>query len=320
MKIINPLYDYAFKYLMQNNKIAKKVLSTLIECEILELSIEQQEIVSVDEFRGLKLYRLDFSALIINEEGEQQQVLIELQKSKLPTNLLRFRTYLGENYSKRSTIKTESNQEEVKMYPIISIYILGYNVVDIPYLSVSIDNKITDTVSREEVNIKSNFIELLTHKTRIIQIRRLSEHRRNRLEEFLSLFNQSYVTSEKYILDIQDVPESFSDVANYLGQPLQDDSFRKQLRGEEEIDAIFRNQEAKLAMIEEELKATKQREEEAKQKEEEAKQREEEAKQRERRIKEQFARHLLQQGSSVDMISALTGLSPEEISILKNTQ
>jgi hypothetical protein len=313
MKIINPLYDYAFKYLMQNNKIAKKVLSTLIECEILELVIEQQEIVSVDEFRGLKLYRLDFSALIINEEGEQQQVLIELQKSKLPTNLLRFRTYLGENYGKHSIIKTESNQEEVKMYPIISIYILGYNVVDIPYLSVSIDNKITDTVTKEEVNIKSNFIELLTHKTRIIQIRRLSEHRRNRLEEFLSLFNQSYATSEKYILDIQDVPESFSDVASYLGQPLQDDNFRKKLRGEEEIDAIFRNQEAKLAIIEEELKATRQREEEARQ-------REEEAKQRERTLKEQFARHLLDQGSSIDTIAKLTGLSSEEILILKDNQ
>ncbi|MEM9848848.1 MAG: hypothetical protein AAF847_13255, partial [Bacteroidota bacterium] len=81
MKIINPLYDYAFKYLMQNNRIAKKVLSTLLECEVLELSIEQQEIVLVDETKGLRLYRLDFSALILDELGNKKKVLIELQKS-----------------------------------------------------------------------------------------------------------------------------------------------------------------------------------------------------------------------------------------------
>ncbi|NJL73844.1 MAG: hypothetical protein HC892_01210, partial [Saprospiraceae bacterium] len=101
MQIVNPLYDHAFKYLMQNNRMAKKVLSTLLECEVLDLVIEQQEIVAVDEGRGLKLYRLDFSALLVNEQGEKQKVLIELQKSKLPTNVLRFRSYLGENYAKR---------------------------------------------------------------------------------------------------------------------------------------------------------------------------------------------------------------------------
>ena len=57
MKIANPIYDTAFKYLMQNNRIAKKVLSTLLECEVMELTIEQQEVVVVDESRGLKLYR-----------------------------------------------------------------------------------------------------------------------------------------------------------------------------------------------------------------------------------------------------------------------
>lgn len=114
MKIINPLYDLSFKYLMQNDRIAKKVLSVLLECEVLELSLDQQEIVTIDEKRNLKLYRLDFNATIVNEQGETQKVLIELQKSKLPTNLLRFRTYLGENYIKKETIKDASGKEEYK--------------------------------------------------------------------------------------------------------------------------------------------------------------------------------------------------------------
>ncbi|NJN78658.1 MAG: hypothetical protein HC803_10330 [Saprospiraceae bacterium] len=201
-----------------------------MECEVLELTVEQQELIAIDEKRNLKLYRLDFSAVIINEQGKKQKVLIELQKSKLPTNLLRFRTYLGENYTKKETIKDISGKEDVKIYPIISIYILGYNVVDIPYLAVNIDNKITNTVTKEEVNVNSDFIELLTHKTRIIQVRRLSEERRTRLEQFLILFNQSYVTSEKYILDLKEVPEEFNDIANYLGTVVQDENFRNQLK------------------------------------------------------------------------------------------
>ena len=311
MKIINPLYDYAFKYLMQNNRIAKKVISTLLECEVVELVVEQQEVISVDEYRGLKLYRLDFSAIIINAQGAQQKVLIELQKSKLPTNLLRFRTYLGESYIKKEIVTDSLGKEESKIYPIISIYILGYNVVDIPYLAVNIDNKVTNAVTKKEVNVTSEFIELLTHKTRIIQIRRLKTERQSRLERFLLLFNQSWVTSDKYILELEEVPEEFSDIVNYLRGPVRDEAFRKQLKGEEEIDDIFKNQEVQLARQKEALIAAKQKEKEAKQKEKEAKQKQE-------AMQIQFAKHLLQKNTSITEIIKITGLEESVILTLKD--
>ncbi len=299
MKIVNPQYHYAFKYLMQNERIAKKVLSVLLECEVLALSIDQQKVISVDEYRGLKLFRLDFSAVIVNEQGEKQKVLIELQKSKLPTNLLRFRSYLGSSYAKKEVEVNEDWKEATKAYPIISIYILGYNVMDIPYLAVNIDNRITNTVTKEEVEVSSDFINLLTHKTRIIQIRRLSEKRRTRLEHFLLLFNQSWMTKEKYILDLQDVPKEFTDIANYLGGPVRDEAFRRQLEGEEEIDEIFKEQEIKLAKHAEEL--------------EEAKQREEEAKQKQKLTQLNFAKHLLQIATPVTEVIQITGLTEQEI-------
>ncbi|NJK82456.1 MAG: cell envelope integrity protein TolA [Saprospiraceae bacterium] len=331
MKIINPLYDHAFKYLMQNNRMAKKVLSTLLECEVLELVVEQQEIVAVDESRGLRLYRLDFNALIMDEQGNKQKVLIELQKSKLPTNLLRFRSYLGENYAKREIIKNELGLEEVKIYPIISIYLLGYNVIDIPYLAINIDNKITNTVTKEEVKVKSDFVDLLTHKTRIIQIRRLSLERRSRLEQFLMLFNQTYITGDHYVLDLKEVPEEFEDIANYLKIPLQDETFRRQLKAEQEMDEIFSHQEAELAMKEEALREAQEREAAAKQVAEaerknaqEARQREEEAKQvaaaaqqQQEQLQIQVAKYLLGTGMPIAQIAQMTGLSEEAVLNLK---
>ncbi len=46
MKIVNPLYDKAFMFLMQNNRLAKKVLSVILDQEISELSLSQQETVA----------------------------------------------------------------------------------------------------------------------------------------------------------------------------------------------------------------------------------------------------------------------------------
>ncbi len=37
MRILNPLYDWAFKYLMDNNEIAKKFLSILLKKNVIHL-------------------------------------------------------------------------------------------------------------------------------------------------------------------------------------------------------------------------------------------------------------------------------------------
>ena len=99
MRIANPLYDHAFKYLMSNEKLAKKVLSTILEEEVIELELNQQEIVVPAQAAKFTLFRLDFKAVIEDENGKREKVMIELQKSKLPTNLLRFRNYIGYSYT-----------------------------------------------------------------------------------------------------------------------------------------------------------------------------------------------------------------------------
>jgi hypothetical protein len=95
MKIINPLYDKAFKYLMENNRLARKVLSVILEEEIDELVVGQQETMIAHDTLQLTLFRLDFKATIRQADGSQKTVLIELQKSKFPSDISRFRRYLG---------------------------------------------------------------------------------------------------------------------------------------------------------------------------------------------------------------------------------
>jgi hypothetical protein len=339
MKIANPLYDHAFKYLMANDRLARKVLSVILEKEVLELELTQQEMVVEDQERRFTLYRLDFKAVIRDQDGHRKAVLIELQKSKLPTNILRFRSYLGLSYTQRTKEVPQGAGESA--LPIISVYILGYKVKDIPVMAARVNRRIMDLSRGVELDIQSDFIDLLTHESYILQVGRLPKVRRSRIERFMTLFNQTWVAEEKFILDLEEVPDEFRDIAEYLQRPLQEEELLAKLRGEEELEMLFAQQEAEKEQLLSQLEAAKTREEEARAREEEARAREEEARAREeearareeearakveeeRRQKEaarqqarenaiKLARLLLKTGSTAEEVARETGLAEEEI-------
>ncbi|MFW5758801.1 MAG: hypothetical protein ACOCYO_08980 [Bacteroidota bacterium] len=270
MKIINPLYDLAFKYLMQEERFAKKVLGVILDADVRTVELRQQESVFEDESRMLRVFRLDFKATICDSNGKESTVLIELQKSKFSTDIERFRNYLGMNYMSRPDKKGESEnvageplsryQTESKgIYPIITIYILGYSLPDLPYLAVSVNRDVVNAVTKEKIETRSFFVEYLTHQAHIIQVNRLPEERRTKLEKFLTFFNQAWISDSDYILDLKDVPDEFSDIAQHLNAPLNDDQFRRNLELERQIEYEFYQKDQKLQMLKESLE--KQREE-----------------------------------------------------------
>ena len=331
MKIINPIYDKAFNYLMENNKLAKKVLSVILDVEVTEVTLSQQETVLPDERRGLTLFRLDFKAIIKEADGSKKTVLIELQKSKYPTDIQRFRNYLGTNYmtpkndfkkqKQQSVVKEEKPSEYQSIYPIIAIYILGYNLDDLPYMAVAVNRDVINSANKQKITVSSFFIEHLTHQSHIIQIRRLPEKRQTLLEKFLVLFNQAWCTDHKFILDLQNIPEEFKDIAKYLQGPVMDDKFRRQLEAEEEIDTIFDGQEAKYLKqiaqaLNEKEEANKQKVAAEERELEERKQKEEANKQKEI-LAIKLASQMKKTGIPLNEIAFETGLTKEEIEKLK---
>ncbi|MCS7077618.1 MAG: hypothetical protein NZ455_12955, partial [Bacteroidia bacterium] len=83
IKIANPAYDVVFKYLMEDNKIAKLLLSDLLQEEIIDLEVRPQEYIM--DVISMTVYRLDFNAKIKNADGTEKVVLVEVQKAKFPT-------------------------------------------------------------------------------------------------------------------------------------------------------------------------------------------------------------------------------------------
>jgi hypothetical protein len=231
--------------------------------------LSQQETIFPDEKRHLTLFRLDFKAVIIEPDGTRKTVLIELQKSKYETDLQRFRHYLGSSYMEKAKQNgvAEEQPKYNGMYPIITIYILGYNLKELPYMAVTVNQEVIDASSKKKIEVKSFFIEHLTHKSHIIQVLRLPEKRRTRLENFMVLFNQAWVTETKSILELQELPKGFEDLATYLHDPVADSQFRRDLDAEEELDTIFDQQEAKylyqIAIAQHEKEEAERREKQA---------------------------------------------------------
>lgn len=201
MLILNPIYDVAFKYLLEDLEIAKGLLSKIIGEEITDLSVRPQETTTTSERFLITILRLDFKAVIRTQSGGQKKILIELQKGKFPNDIMRFRKYLGENYRKPDILEESAPPYETAL-PITTIYFLGFPLPTVPTPVLKVNREYIDLITDQKIEAKDPFIEQLTHDSFIIQISRLGKKDRTELEHILTVFNQIHITEDPKILQI----------------------------------------------------------------------------------------------------------------------
>lgn len=187
--IANPIYDAIFKYLMEDQRIAKTVLSALLKKEVVKVEIRPHEYANSTKDR-ISMFRLDFAATIRDENGKESAILIELQKTWVETETLRFRQYLGTYYNLKDNVREENGQPYD--LPLVAIYILGHRVGDInePILYVS-HGTFDYNGNAVSEGIPNTFVESITHDSIIVQIPLLGGQINNRLLKVLSVFDQS---------------------------------------------------------------------------------------------------------------------------------
>ena len=238
MEIANPIYDVVFKYMMEDNTVAKLVVSSIIGEEVLELDPKPQERtreklkIGIDD-SSLTVYRLDFSAKIKIPNG-QKLIHIEMQKASLPTDIPRFRRYLGEQYIDPSNnISTPDGAVGLQIY---CIYFLGKDLgIDAPVLEIN--SQVKDVATSEIIVTRSDFIDSLHHKSWVVQINCLKARRRNELEELLAVFDQGNITKDWHILNVseEDFPEKFRPIIRRLKSAASDSKVKKQMKAEDEF-------------------------------------------------------------------------------------
>ena len=246
VQIANPIYDVVFKYMMEDNLVARLLVSSIIGEQVVELEPRPQERTTEKTKKKRKketnsgnessytVYRLDFSAKIKTPDG-YKLIIIELQKASVPDDLMRFRLYMGKQYSdvSNSIIGVDCKREPIQIY---AIYFLGKDLEmrDTPVLSVSPD--VRDVATQEKVEGNNKFIEGLNHRGWIVQISCLKQRRRNELEMLLSVFDQENRTSDIHILNVceDDFPEKYRPVIRRLKMAASSAEVKKQMEDEDE--------------------------------------------------------------------------------------
>ena len=204
ISIANPIYDAVFKYLMEDDRVAKTVLSALLKREVVEVEMRKHEYTNGTRDK-ISMFRIDFGAKVRQDDGTLKLILIELQKTWLETETLRFRQYLGTQYANPDNILKDSNPNGYGI-PMITVYLLGHCVGDIeePVLYVNHKSYNYDGVEVTK-GMPDPFVESLVHDSIIVQIPYLHGHVNNRLVEVLSVFDQTNKDgSNRQVLRIDD--------------------------------------------------------------------------------------------------------------------
>ena len=255
MIIANPIYDVVFKRMMENEKVAKFFIGTLLEQTIDNVEVKPQEFTYTDELSALAVFRLDFIATIGTSDGQQRKILIEIQKAKNMIDLMRFRNYLGEQYKKEDTV---NNQKVV--LPITTIYILGFKLNEIETPCLKIERSYIDHVNKTIIDTKCDFIEKLTHDSFVVQVERITNRYQTRLDKLLSIFEQTNFVDDKKIIkeftheiDFEDMRVA-TDILHYSGTNPDE---KKKIETEQEawrtVDAMTEGLREKVAQQDAEL-------------------------------------------------------------------
>lgn len=245
MIIANPIYDTVFKRMMENERVAKFFIETLLEQAIETIEVKPQEFTYTDELAGLAVFRLDFIATIKTETSEYKKVLIEIQKAKNQIDLMRFRRYLGEQYKKEDKVNYEN-----QALPITTIYILGFTLPEIETACIRVERNYKDLINKTVIEKKSDFVEKLTHDSYIVQVDRITDRYQTSLDKLLSVFEQSNFVDDRKITKQFSHPtdnEELKILTDILHHSGSDPIERKRIEDEQEawrtINAMFEDKE-----------------------------------------------------------------------------
>ena len=195
MLIANPIYDVVFKRLMENERVAKFFVGTLLNETVVRIQMRPQEFTHINKLSTLTVFRLDFAAVIQQADGTHRKVLIEIQKARNEVDLMRFRNYLGEQYKKEDTVAGEATP-----LPITTIYILGFKLPNIKTACIKVERQYRDLINARTLRTKNDFVERLTHDSFVVQVERITDRYQSRLDKLLSVFEQDHFVDNNRIL------------------------------------------------------------------------------------------------------------------------
>ena len=317
--VANPLYDTVFKYLMEDDRIAKIMLSALLQKQVIDVKMRRHEYPNIMR-ETISMFRVDFAATIKECDGREHLILIELQKTWLETETLRFRQYLALQYNNKENMRKDTDGKYA--LPTVAVYLLGHRVGDIEEAIVYARHKVYDYDGNEiELAQPDPFVESLQHDSIIVQIPLLHGKVNNRLEKVLSVFDQSQAHYEdQRVLKVDESHYDGDDDMAYILRRLQsaasDPGIRSSMIAEDEFFKAIEDRDTEIMLKD---KLIKQKDEDLKQKDEDLKQKDEDLKQKVEDLKQKDAAinaaimALFQGGMPTAVIAKTLNIPEEEV-------
>lgn len=250
--VANPIYDAVFKYLMEDERVAKTLLSALLQREVAEVEVRKHEYTNGSRDK-ISMFRIDFGAKVRQDDGALKLILIELQKTWLETETLRFRQYLGTQYANPDNILKDNNPMGYGI-PMITVYLLGHRVGDIEEPVLYVQHKAFDYYGKEITKgVPDPFVDSLVHDSIIVQIPLLRGQTNNRLEEVLSVFDQTHKDRRnRQVLNIDEDmyngDEDMNRIIHRLLSAASDAKLRQDMNVEDEYFTAIENRDTAIML------------------------------------------------------------------------
>ena len=329
--IANPIYDSVFKYLIEDERIAKILLSALLKKEVLKVEPRPHEYSNITR-NNISMFRIDFGATVREADGSERLVLIELQKTWLETETLRFRQYLSTQYNSTANIVEDSRDKHA--LPMVAVYLLGHKVEDINVPVIYVNHNIYDYNGNiVETKRPNPFVGSLTHECIIVQIPLLHGRVNNRLDKILSIFDQTNICpADRHVIEVNE--NSYADdhdmeyIVRRLQSAIANPHTRKEMNIEDEFFKAIEDRDTTLMArekrIQEQDLQIKEQEGQLREQNLQIKEQEGQLREQNLQIKEQdrmlraMITMMLDNGTTIEEVAQKVGISPDNIrSMLK---
>ena len=337
--IPNPIYDVVFKYLMEDIQSAKIILSTLINEKIKKLTFEPishtEKIQDTKSDKIIKLFHLDFTALIEKPDGKEELIMIEIQKANKANDIFRFKRYISANFQKKQekeiiNPRTQAVEKINKPIRLIPIFILNFRIEnEINDLIIKTNRKKTGIFKNKQLEKDNEFIDNLSFDIWVIQLPNLKNIKKKDYENddyktklylLLKLFDQEAQNknNKHRLLIIKKLfPKYLERVINRLKSADADNpDLEEQMNAEDEYlaELIKRDNEISYFKLKytETTKELEERDKVLKEKDKVLEEKDKVLEEKDKIIVE-YAKTLKDSGKSTDEIQKLTNLSKEVI-------
>jgi hypothetical protein len=269
--------------------------------EVVDLEAQPQEITDQQSMiiggphGNIRVFRIDFSAVLRFRDGSEKRVLIELQKAGKLNSIDRFREYLGQHYARPISA-------QYRTLPLVAIYLCGFWLDrELPTV-VRVNRQYLNAYTGKVIRLKDkqgrarrdDFIEMLTHDAVVVQIPSIPTDVVGEdadLQQALQAFNQGFRSADRHYLtcsfDVQESsPAWVHEMLRVLTRAAANEDTRDQMAVEDELVVEWERHDKELETARRAKEAAEQRAHEERRKREIAQQGEIE----ERRQKEEERR------------------------------